>query len=79
MVSTSRMSARLSGCSPRCCHWGQVPLSTGCPDPPLELLRRELESRAFEPGAVARLIDAFEQQSPLVEALDTRRRSDAAR
>lgn len=58
---------------------GSGPALDRPPDPPLELLRRELESRAFEPGPVARLIDAFEQQSPLVEALDTWRRSDAAR
>jgi hypothetical protein len=49
------------------------------PDPPLELLRHELEGRNLPPGAVASLIAAFEQQEPLLSAVDSWRRGYAAR
>jgi hypothetical protein len=59
-----------------------LPLSTEAdlevePPPAIELLRRELIDRGFDSGAVHRLLNAFEEQLPMLDALDRWRRTDA--
>jgi hypothetical protein len=47
------------------------------PPPALDLVRLELVDRGFDPGAVRAMLEAFEHQTPILDALDQWRRSDA--